>query len=189
ICGMGVQFQRQKELLAWYRGQGYFVVAGGSYASLCPEEYHALADAVVAGEAGYIWKEFCRDFEAGRPRPLYQETGVGAHTDSRLPPFDILQIDRYQSMSMQFSRGCPFQCEFCDIIVMFGRKPRTKSMDQIGRELDALRALGARNIFFVDDNLIGNKPVAKKLLHYLRDYQREHDYNFQFGTEASLNLA
>jgi len=189
ICGMGVQFQRQKELLAWYRGQGYFVVAGGSYASLCPEEYHALADAVVAGEAEYIWKEFCRDFEAGRPRPLYQETGVVALTDSPLPRFDLLQIDRYQSMSMQFSRGCPFQCEFCDIIVMFGRKPRTKSMDQIGRELDALRALGARNIFFVDDNLIGNKRSAKELLAYLAEYQRNHQHPFHLGTEASLNLA
>jgi hypothetical protein len=90
---------------------------------------------------------------------------------------------------MQFSRGCPYLCEFCDIIVMFGRKPRQKSCEQIGRELDALRALGVRKIFFVDDNLIGNRAVAKRLLHFLIEYQRRHHYTFSFGTETSLNLA
>src|SRR5262249_19685294 len=79
--------------------------------------------------------------------------------------------------------------EFCDIIVMFGRKPRVKSFDQVGRELDALRHSGVRSVFFVDDNLIGNLPVAKKLLRFLREYQEKHDYQFNFGTEASLNMA
>jgi radical SAM superfamily enzyme YgiQ (UPF0313 family) len=189
VCGMGVQFRRQKELLTYYRGLGYYVVAGGSYASLCPERYETLADTVIAGEAEYIWKEFCRDYLAGTQRALYEEKGTVALEDSPTPRFDLLKLDRYTNISLQFSRGCPFRCEFCDIIVMFGRKPRTKSCEQIGRELDALRGLGARNVFFVDDNFIGDKPVAKKLLRYLRDYQREHDYNFQFGTEASLNLA
>jgi len=189
VCGMGVQFNRQKELLAFYRSRGYFAVAGGSYASLCPEAYESLADAVVAGEAEYIWKEFCRDFEAGVPKRLYHETGVVDLTESPVPRFDLLRVDKYQSMSLQFSRGCPFQCEFCDIIVMFGRRPRTKAVEQVGRELDLLRQLGARNVFFVDDNLIGNKRTAKELLRFLREYQRQHDYRFHFGTEASLNLA
>src|SRR2546425_760377 len=189
ICGMGVQFPRQKELLTYYRNLGYYVVAGGSYASLCPERYETLADTVVAGEAEYIWKEFCRDFEAGKQRALYEEKGVVSLEDSPTPRFELLKLDRYTNISLQFSRGCPFRCEFCDIIVMFGRKPRTKSCQQVGRELDALRALRARNVFFVDDNFIGDKNVAKKLLRYLSVYQREHDYNFQFRTEASLNLA
>jgi radical SAM superfamily enzyme YgiQ (UPF0313 family) len=189
VCGMGVQFGRQKELLAYYRSLGHYVVAGGSYASLCPERYSSLADTVVAGEAEYIWKEFCRDLEAGQPRALYEEKGVVSLEDSPTPRFDLLKMDRYTNVSLQFSRGCPFRCEFCDIIVMFGRKPRTKSREQVGRELDALRALGARNVFFVDDNFIGDKNVAKDLLRYLRDYQTKHDYTFQFGTEASLNLA
>jgi radical SAM superfamily enzyme YgiQ (UPF0313 family) len=189
VCGMGVQFRRQKELLNYYRGLGYYVVAGGSYASLCPERYTDLADTVVAGEAEYIWKAFCRDYTAGTPRALYEEKGVVSLEDSPTPRFELLKLDRYTNISLQFSRGCPFRCEFCDIIVMFGRKPRTKSNEQVGRELDALRTLGAHNVFFVDDNFIGDKPVAKKLLAYLRDYQREHSYKFQFGTEASLNLA
>jgi radical SAM superfamily enzyme YgiQ (UPF0313 family) len=189
VCGMGVQFRRQKELLTYYRGLGYYVVAGGSYASLCPERYETLADTVVAGEAEYIWKEFCRDYEGGTQRALYEEKGVVSLADSPTPRFDLLKLDRYTNISLQFSRGCPFLCEFCDIIIMFGRKPRTKSNEQVGRELDALRALDAHNVFFVDDNFIGDKNVAKGLLRYLRDYQREHDYRFQFGTEASLNLA
>jgi len=189
VCGMGVQFRRQKELLTYYRGLGYYVVAGGSYASLCPERYTTLADTVVAGEAEYIWKEFCRDYEGGTQRALYEEKGVVSLADSPTPRFDLLKLDRYTNISLQFSRGCPFLCEFCDIIIMFGRKPRTKSNEQVGRELDALRALDAHNVFFVDDNFIGNKNVAKDLLRFIRDYQHEHDYRFQFGTEASLNLA
>jgi radical SAM superfamily enzyme YgiQ (UPF0313 family) len=189
ICGMGVQFKRQKELLAFYREQGYFVVAGGSYASLCPELYGPLADSVVAGEAEYIWKEFCRDFETGEPKPLYRESGEVALTDSPVPRFDLLKLDQYQVVSLQFSRGCPFRCEFCDIIVMFGRKPRTKSVEQVGRELDRLREMDVHSVFFVDDNLIGNKPLAKQLLRFLYDYQKTHDYWFDFGTEVSLNLA
>jgi radical SAM superfamily enzyme YgiQ (UPF0313 family) len=189
ICGMGVQFPRQKELLSFYRSRGYFVVAGGSYASLCPESFETIADAVIAGEAEYIWPEFCRDFEAGRPKPLYHETGVVSLADSPTPRFDLLDLDKYQAASLQFSRGCPFRCEFCDIIVMFGRKPRTKPIESVRRELDELRRHGVRSVFFVDDNLIGNKPKAKELMRFLRDYQREHDYQFHFGTEASLNLA
>lgn len=189
ICGMGVQFKRQTELINFYRNQGHFVVAGGSYASLCPEYYETLADTVIAGEAEYIWKEFCSDFVNGNHKKLYQEKGEVSLEDSPTPRFDLLSIDKYQAVSLQYSRGCPYRCEFCDIIVMFGRKPRIKSTEQVGRELDELRKLNVTNVFFVDDNLIGNKPQAKKLMAYLRDYQIEHDYEFLFGTEASLNLA
>jgi radical SAM superfamily enzyme YgiQ (UPF0313 family) len=189
ICGMGVQFQRQQELLTYYRTKGYFVVAGGSYASLCPESYDAIADCVVAGEAEYTWREFCDDFAAGRPKQRYQETGFVSMADSPVPRFDLLKLNRYRTVSMQFSRGCPYRCEFCDIIVMFGRRPRTKALSQIGSELDLLRKLHVRNTFFVDDNLIGNTRAAKDLLRFLEQYQRQHDYRFRFGTEASVNLA
>ncbi len=189
VAGMGVQFGRQRELLAYYRKRGHYVVAGGSYASLCPEQYEGLADTVVAGEAEYVWPRFCRDVEEGRPQSLYRETGVVALADSPVPRFDLLDLPKYRAVSLQFSRGCPFRCEFCDIIVMFGRRPRTKSPAQVGRELDALRRQGVRSVFFVDDNLIGDKPAAKELLRFLAAYQREHQYRFEFGTEASLNLA
>lgn len=189
VCGMGVQHRRQAELLRHFRREGYHTVAGGSYASLCPELYAPFADTVVSGEAEYIWKDFCRDFAAGAPRALYRETGTVALADSPAPRFDLLKLERYTTATMQFTRGCPFRCEFCDIIVMFGRRPRWKTLPQVERELDALRALAVRSVFFVDDNLIGHKAVAKELLRFLADYQTRHGWRFSFGTEASLNLA
>jgi radical SAM superfamily enzyme YgiQ (UPF0313 family) len=189
VCGMGVQFQRQEELLRFYRSRGYYVVAGGSYASLCPERFKGLADVVVAGEAERIWPQFCTDFVTGVPQALYQETETVALTESPTPKFNLLKLESYSWASLQFSRGCPYRCEFCDIIVMFGRRPRVKSLDQVGSELDALRVSGVRRVFFVDDNLIGNRPKAKELLAFLAEYQARHDYYFSFGTEATLNLA
>jgi radical SAM superfamily enzyme YgiQ (UPF0313 family) len=189
VCGMGVQFERQCELLRYYRAKGYYVVAGGSFASLCPERSTMVADTVVAGEAEYTWPRFCAEFETGQASGLYRETRVVSLADSPTPRFDLIKLERYSTATMQFSRGCPFLCEFCDIIVMFGRRPRHKSVAQVERELDALRALGAINVFFVDDNLIGNRAVAKTLLRGLIDYQARHGYSFRFGTEASINLA
>jgi radical SAM superfamily enzyme YgiQ (UPF0313 family) len=189
VCGMGVQAARQKQLLRYYRAAGYHTVAGGSYASLCPEEYREIADTVVAGEAEYMWPKFCADFAAGAPGAVYRETGNVKLEDSPTPRFDLLKLERYVSATLQLSRGCPFNCEFCDIIVMFGRRPRYKSVEQIGRELDSLHALGARKVFFVDDNFIGNKAVAKEVLRFLAGYQARHGRAMRFGTEASLNLA
>ena len=189
IGGMGVQSPRQKQLLRYYREAGYRVVAGGSYASLCPEEYLDLADSVIAGEAEYTWPRFCRDFEAGTFQPIYRETGNVDLADSPTPRFDLLRLSSYATATLQLSRGCPFRCDFCDIIVMFGRKPRYKPVAAIERELEALRALGARKVFFVDDNFIGNKARAKETLRFLAEYQARHGRTLRFGTEASLNLA
>lgn len=189
ICGMTVQVPRQRELLGYFRKRGHYVVAGGSYASLCPDDCVDFADTVVAGEAEYIWPAFCRDFVRGAPQRRYRETGVVDLSDSPTPRFDLLKLDKYTSVSLQFSRGCPFLCDFCDIIVMFGRRPRTKQPEQIGRELDLLRSFGVHNVFFVDDNFIGHPAKAKTLLRYLADYQDRHGHAFQIGTEASLNMA
>ncbi|TXH61658.1 MAG: radical SAM protein, partial [Burkholderiaceae bacterium] len=135
------------------------------------------------------WPAFCRDVEAGAPRPLYRETGSVDLADSPTPRFELLRLERYNTASLQFSRGCPYRCDFCDVIVMFGRRPRVKSLEQIGRELDALRAQRVRQVFFVDDNLIGHRAHAKALLRFLADYQCRHRWRFGFGTEASINLA
>jgi radical SAM superfamily enzyme YgiQ (UPF0313 family) len=189
VGGMSAQSERQQEILAAFRRRGIYTVAGGSFATLCPERYSAVADSVVAGEAERIWPQFCRDFEAGAPLPLYVERGDVDMTSSPCPRFELLQWDRYLTGSVQFSRGCPFQCEFCDIIVMFGRRPRVKTLEQVERELDSLRRLGVRNVVFVDDNLIGHLPESKRLLRRLGEYQEEHRRWFAFGTEATINLA
>lgn len=189
VCGMGVQAARQKEILGHFRRLGIYTVAGGSYASLCPEEYEGLTDTVVSGEAENIWPEFCLDYVSGQARKLYREEGTVDMNLSPKPRYDLLKLELYQKVSLQFSRGCPFRCEFCDIIVMFGRKPRTKAVEQVGRELDALREHGVTSIFFVDDNFIGNRASAKKLLQFLVDYQDKHQHRFSFGTQASMNMA
>lgn len=189
ICGMSNQAARQCEIAQRFKDRGCYVVVGGNHASLQPEFYEGLVDCVVAGEAEHTWPQFCADFERGEAQALYQETGNVDLASCPVPRFDLLKMDRYHYAALQFSRGCPFRCEFCDIIVTFGRKPRTKSPAQIGLELDELRRLGVRNVFFVDDNLIGHKPKCKVLLQFLVDYQRRHGYQFFFGTEASINLS
>jgi radical SAM superfamily enzyme YgiQ (UPF0313 family) len=189
IGGMGVQVPRQKELIAHYRALSYYVVVGGAAASLCPEAYAGLVDTIVSGEAEYTWPRFCRDIAAGAATALYRETGTVDLADSPTPRFDLLKLRYYANATLQYSRGCPYTCEFCDIIVMFGRKPRTKSPAQIGRELEALRRQGARRLFFVDDNMIGNKKKAKELLAFIADYQAANRRPFTFGTEVSINVA
>jgi len=189
ISGMAVQFPRQREIAARFRERGCHVVVGGPYASLCPEEYSDVADTVVAGEAEYTWPRFCKDFEIGLPNALYRETGNVELTDTPIPRHDLLPLHHYQSVAIQFSRGCPFRCEFCDIIVVFGRKPRAKSLGQVERELDLLRRMGVRNVFFIDDNLIGHLPRCRELLDFLDEYQKRHEYRFIFGAETSANVA
>lgn len=189
VGGMGVQFEQQTRLLRHYRAAGYYVVAGGSGASLCPEQFSALACTVIAGEAEYIWPQFCVDYARGEPRAMYREQGSVDLEHSPCPRFDLLKLERYAVAALQFSRGCPFRCEFCDVIVMFGRKPRHKSLRQVEQELEALRHRNVRSVFFVDDNLIGNPRVAKELLRFLADYQRRHSYPFEFGSQVSVNIA
>ncbi|EQD30474.1 radical SAM domain-containing protein [mine drainage metagenome] len=189
IGGMAVQFPRQRELLHYYREKGYHVVIGGSYASLSPSTYEGLADTLIVGEAELVWPEFCRDFEHGLPGKQYCQPDPVDLRHTPTPRFDLLNLSAYTTASLQFSRGCPYLCEFCDIPVLFGRKPRTKTLAQIHNELEALRPTGIHDVFFVDDNLIGYRPRAKALLEFLAEYQRSHDYPFSFGTEVSVNLA
>jgi radical SAM superfamily enzyme YgiQ (UPF0313 family) len=189
VCGMAVQYPRQRTICERFRSRGRYVVVGGPYASLCPGEYADVADTVIAGEAEYTWPRFCADFEKGRPEPLYREAGTVDLADSPVPRHDLLKLDLYQAVAVQFSRGCPFRCEFCDIIVTFGRKPRAKALTQVERELDLLRARGVRNVFFIDDNLIGHLPRCRELLDFLADYQRRYRYRFTFGAEVSANVA
>ena len=106
-----------------------------------------------------------------------------------MPRFDLLKFEHYLYIGVQYSRGCPFTCEFCDIIELYGRVPRTKTNAQMLAELDALYELGYRgHVDFVDDNLIGNKKALSTFLPELKAWQEAHDYPFEFSTEASINL-
>src|SRR5690606_24107919 len=132
---------------------------------------------------------FLRDFARGAWQPEYRPAEKPDLSRSPLPRFDLLPIDRYHAMTIQFARGCPFQCEFCDIIVVYGRRPRAKRVEQVMAEIAECHRLGARQIFVVDDNFIGNKKLAKELLREIGRWGRAHRHPIEFNTEVSLNAA
>ena len=189
VTGYVIHKKRMFEIIAEFRRRGKFVVAGGPFASLCPEELRGRVDVLFVDEAEYTWPRFLREYQAGLWQTEYHEPDKPSMLDSPLPRFDLLKIDQYRTMTIQFARGCPFSCEFCDIIVMYGRRPRTKSAPQVMAEVQEIHRLGLRNIFVVDDNFIGNKKEAKKLLLAIAEWQRANDYPIEFMTEVSLNVA
>lgn len=172
------------------RSQGKPVVVGGPDATSTPHLYSA-ADFRVLGEAEEIMADFVAAWLAGARSGVFQsEMGKTDVAKSPTPRFDLLKFEHYLHVGVQFSRGCPFNCEFCDIIELYGRVPRTKTNAQILTELDTLYALGYRgHVDFVDDNLIGNKKALKRFLPDLKRWITEKNFPFEFSTEASINLA
>jgi radical SAM superfamily enzyme YgiQ (UPF0313 family) len=190
LSAMHAQRADMRAVLACCRRLGRRSMIGGPYASSEPEALLPLADHVVVGEVDECFGEIAADLETGRARRLYRIDQKPDLTHSPVPRFDLLHLDGYASMSVQFSRGCPFQCEFCDIITIYGRKPRTKTADQLLGELNVLRELGwRRHLFIVDDNFIGNRRSALELARRLAVWQRRHGYPFVLYTETSIDLA
>ncbi|MBD1544809.1 B12-binding domain-containing radical SAM protein [Roseibium aggregatum] len=172
------------------RAKGIPVAVGGPDPTTSPELYEE-ADFRIIGEAEGVIGEFLSAWDNGtRSGTFTAEKFKADVTATPAPRFDLLNFENYVQVSVQFSRGCPFTCEFCDIIELYGRKPRTKNADQMLAELDRLYDLGYRgHVDFVDDNLIGNKKAVKAFLPHLIKWQKERNYPFEFSTEASLNLA
>ena len=166
------------------------VVVGGPAVTSSPHMYKT-ADFRVLGEAEGVINDFIAAWEAGTREGLFEAEKFAVDvTKSPIPRFDLLKFDRYLYIGVQFSRGCPFTCEFCDIIELYGRVPRAKANSQMLAELDELYRLGYRgHVDFVDDNLIGNKKAVRKFMPELRAWLERNDYPFEFTTEASLNLA
>ncbi len=172
------------------RAAGKLIVFGGPYPTACPEECAPLCDVLVLNEGEITWPAFLKDLERGTYQSVYTTVEKPDVTQTPVPRFDLLNIRDYGAIPVQFSRGCPFQCEFCDIIIMFGRRPRTKTPAQVLEELSAIYEMGYRGmIFIVDDNFIGNKKAVKKLLAALIEWNNANHHPFFFGTEASVNLA
>ncbi|CAN7391573.1 B12-binding domain-containing radical SAM protein [Bosea sp. LjRoot90] len=188
--GMLPQQDGTLAVIAQCRSRGKPVVVGGPDATSTPDIYKA-ADFLVLGEAEEILGAFVEAWAAGtRSGSFRSEMGKTDVTRSPTPRFDLLKFDHYLHIGVQFSRGCPFNCEFCDIIELYGRVPRTKTNAQILTELDTLYALGYRgHVDFVDDNLIGNKKALKQFLPALTGWINEKNFPFEFSTEASINLA
>jgi radical SAM superfamily enzyme YgiQ (UPF0313 family) len=176
--------------LARARVLGRRTFIGGPWASSEPDLLLEHADHVLVGEAEEAFPEIAAALEKGGARRLYRITEKPDMSRSPVPRFDLLRTDKYTSMSVQFSRGCPFQCEFCDIITIYGRRPRAKSPAQVMAELDVLRGLGWRNeVFIVDDNFIGNHKLALGLAQELKGWQERNGRAVSFYTEASIDLA
>ena len=171
--------------------RGKLVAVGGPYATSLPKEIkNAGADFLILDEGEITLPQFVAAWQQGATHGTFRATEKPDVTQTPIPRYDLLELDAYDSMSIQFSRGCPFQCEFCDIIVLYGRKPRTKEPEQLLKELDYLYELGwRRGVFMVDDNFIGNKRNVKRLLNALKTWQADHQYPFRFNTEASIDLA
>ncbi len=165
------------------------IVAGGPY----PTSFHDEIEGVhhfVLDEVEETFGDFLRDLENGTAKGMYRETRKPDVTETPVPRFDLIDMANYHSMCVQFSRGCPFDCEFCDITKLYGRVPRTKSPQQMVDEFEALYELGWRGrLFLVDDNFIGNKREAMRLLPVLAEWQKAHGYPFALFTEASVNVA
>jgi radical SAM superfamily enzyme YgiQ (UPF0313 family) len=190
VTGMNVQKIRMLEILRGLRARGVFTVVGGAYASVDEKYFDGFCDVLFSGEADETWPEFVKCFAAGEPyQRYYKQCQPTDMATLPKPRFDLLKVNRYATGAIQFSRGCPFLCEFCDIIVTFGRRPRMKRVEQVLAELDELRKLRFFGAFIVDDNFIGNKKAAKELLRAIIAWQQRHDYPLRLNTEASINLA
>ena len=189
LTGMSVQRVRMREILGELKARGAFTVVGGPWVTVQEDYFEGLADAIFIGEAETTWPQFLSEWAEGRHQARYEQLERTDMTTVPVPRYDLIDTKNYLFGSVQFSRGCPFQCEFCDIIVTFGRKPRLKTSSQVIAELEALRRHKLLIAFIVDDNLIGNKVAAKELLRDIAEWQAAEGYPLQFFTEASLNLA
>jgi radical SAM superfamily enzyme YgiQ (UPF0313 family) len=190
VSAMQVQREDTRRTLERASKLGRRTMIGGPYASSESDSLLPLVDHLVVGEPDEIFAEIAADLERGSARRLYRVTEKPDVSCTPVPRFDLLELKKYTLMAVQFSRGCPFTCEFCDIITLYGRRPRTKSPAQLIGELDTLLRLGWRKeIFIVDDNFIGNHKAALELAKALEEWQRQNGYPFRFGTEASIDLA
>jgi radical SAM superfamily enzyme YgiQ (UPF0313 family) len=191
LSAMLAQRSDYEACVARAKAHGRPVAVGGPLTHAMPEKLLAQADWICFGEAESVMGEFVADLLAGRRGKRYQGGNRTNMTEVRLPRFELVKnLADYQAMALQFSRGCPFNCEFCDIIEIYGRVPRTKTPAQVMAELDALRRQGFSGyVFMVDDNFIGNKKKAKDLLRELAVWNRKNGHPFAYFTEASINLA
>jgi len=190
ISAMSIQSESADDVIRRCNKLNAKIVAGGPLFT-SSSEYYPNIDFLVLNEAEITLPLFLKDLAEGKPKHIYTSEDWANITSTPLPLWDLVSMNNYTSMNLQYSRGCPFDCDFCDITVLYGRKPRTKTKEQVISELDALYFTGWRGpVFFVDDNFIGNKVKLKKeILPAITDWMTKRKNPFYLNTEASINLA
>lgn len=189
VSAMIVQKDSLEEVVGRCKAIGKPVAVGGPYVST-GSDHLPQADHIFSGEAEATIPQFIKDLEAEDTKRIYKPAERPSLAETPVPDFSLIDTENYSAMNLQYSRGCPFQCEFCDIIEIYGRVPRTKSNPQMLAELDALKESGWRGmVFIVDDNFIGNKKNVRKFMPDLIEWSEKNEFPFSFITEASVNLA
>jgi radical SAM superfamily enzyme YgiQ (UPF0313 family) len=190
ISAMNIQKNSALDIIERCRSLKTKVVAGGPMFTTNPEEFRDI-DCFVLNEGELTLPKFVKDVTSGSPKPIYSTSELANMNDSPSPRINLLELNKYASMSIQYSRGCPFNCEFCDITLLYGHKVRTKTKDQLIYELDCLYNAGWRDsVFIVDDNFIGNKrKLTGEILPAMIEWMKEHKYPFRFNTQTSIELA
>jgi hopanoid C-2 methylase len=194
VSGMHIQAPQMHDIAARAKAAGKVTVLGGASVSGAPELYPEF-DYLHIGEIGDATDRLIARLDDSAAAPSAQRRFETSErlplSDFPLPAYDLIRLDRYLIGSLQFSSGCPYRCEFCDIPALYGRQPRLKTPEQITAELDAMLAQSFRPpvVYFVDDNFIGNRKAAREMLPHLIAWQRKHGYPLQFACEATLNLA
>ncbi len=190
ISAMVVQRASAEEVINRAHAFGKKVVAGGPLFTEEPDHFPQI-DHLVLDEGEITFPQFLSDLAKGTPKRIYRSMEHPDITQTPPPKWELINMNKYATMALQYSRGCPYNCEFCDIVVLYGHRPRTKSKEQILNELDQLYKAGWRDaIFFVDDNFIGNKKKLKaEVLPAIIDWMKKKKYPFYLNTEVSINLA
>ena len=186
ISAMTIQKESAQEVIARCRRIGAKIVAGGPLFTSCHEDFPEV-DYLVLGEAELTLPPFLADLHKGEARHLYTDGRWADLKETPIPLWDLVDVRNYAAMNIQYCRGCPFDCEFCDITALFGRRPRSKTREQLITELDSLYFRGWRGaIFFVDDNFIGDKGKLKReVLPAMIDWMDRNERPFYFYTEKS----
>ena len=191
ISGISIQRESVKEIIARCKEMGVKIVAGGPLFTTGYDEFEEEVDHLVLNEAEITLPLFLEDLRNGGAKHIYTSNQWPEIQKTPIPLWDLVDMKRYASMNIQYSRGCPFNCEFCDITLLYGHRPRTKSKDQVIAELESLYVRGWRGgVFFVDDNFIGNKNKLKReVLPAIAKWMEKMRHPFPFITQASIDLS